>query len=247
MLSSLFRGFSSPVRSLSIAGVRTFSNVLDDAPADLQKKFVGFDFSPKMYEKIEVVMKKYPETWSQCGILPLLDFAQRQCGGWVPHAAMKKIANLCHVSSAQVYEVSKFFSMINRRPVGKYHIHVCMTTPCMVTGGDDVLAALEKHLGVKVGEVTADGLFSIGEMECMGCCANAPMIAVADYTSSDGEGYSYDYFEDLTPAKAVEIVESLRRGSHPAVGPQNGRKNAEGIQGRTTLKDFKAKPECRDL
>jgi NADH dehydrogenase (ubiquinone) flavoprotein 2 len=224
-------------------------SLAQDAPADLQKTFEGFDFSPKMYEKIEAVMKKYPETWSQCGVLvlPLLDFAQRQCGGWVPHAAMKKIANICEVSSAQVYEVSKFFSMINRRPVGKHHIHVCMTTPCMVTGGDDVLAALEKHLGVKVGEVTSDGLFSIGEMECMGCCANAPMIAIADYTSSDGEEYSYDYFEDLTPAKAVEIVESFRRGSRPSIGPQNGRKNAEGIQGRTTLKDFKAKPSCRDL
>lgn len=104
-------------------------------------------------------------------------------------------------------------------PVGKYHIQVCVTSPCMVVGSDELVEALEKKLGVKMFETTSDGVFTLGEMECMGCCVNAPMIAVADYSNAP-KAFSYDYYEDLTIERALEIVDMLKRGEKPPVGPQ---------------------------
>ncbi|CAN0898204.1 NADH dehydrogenase [ubiquinone] flavoprotein 2, mitochondrial [Linum grandiflorum] len=103
--------------------------------------------------------------------------------------------------------------MFNRTPVGKYHLLVCGTTPCMIRGSREIKDSLLKHLGVKRNEVTKDGLFSVGEMECMGSCVNAPMITVADY-SNGSEGYTYNYYEDVTPKRVVEIVELLRKGEN---------------------------------
>ncbi|CAI0402866.1 unnamed protein product [Linum tenue] len=125
----------------------------------------------------------------------------------------EKVAKVIGVAPIRVYEVATFYSMFNRTPVGKYHLLVCGTTPCMIRGSRDIEDALLKHLGVKRNEVTKDGLFSVGEMECMGSCVNAPMITVADY-SNGSEGYSYNYYEDVTPKRVVEIVELLRKGEN---------------------------------
>ena len=113
---------------------------------------------------------------------------------------MNKIATILEVAPIRVYEVATFYTMFNRQPVGKFHVMVCGTTPCMLRGSRDIEAALVKHLGVERGETTKCGTFTLGEMECMGSCVNAPMIVVSDYTNGV-EGFSYNYYE-VRPAKA---------------------------------------------
>jgi len=204
-----------------------------------------FDFSPEMYKKIMVILSKYPSVRKRSAINPLLDLAQRQCGGYIPLAAMKKIAEICTVPIMEVFQDLTFYVMHNRQKVGKFHIQVCVTTPCMLCGIDEITVALKKHLNLKMGETSKDGMFTLGEMECMGACVNAPMFVVSDY--SNPPEYSYNYYEDVTVEKTIEIVEALRRGEKPPHGPQNGRKNAMGIQGKTTLFKEPPGPFCRDL
>eukprot|EP01004_Peranema_trichophorum_P007662 NODE_6437_length_885_cov_162.158793_g5844_i0.p1 GENE.NODE_6437_length_885_cov_162.158793_g5844_i0~~NODE_6437_length_885_cov_162.158793_g5844_i0.p1 ORF type:complete len:242 (-),score=32.32 NODE_6437_length_885_cov_162.158793_g5844_i0:109-834(-) len=204
-----------------------------------------FDFTPELYKEVDKILRKYPETKKQSAIMPLLHLVQRQAGGWLPLSAMIKVAEICGVPQKRVFEVSTFYCMYNHRPVGKYHIQVCVTTPCMITGGDEIMHALEHHLGVHEDEVTPDGLFSFTEMECMGCCANAPMICISDY--SNPPNFKYDYFEDLTPARAIEIVELLRKGEYPKVGSQTGRQGAMPACGRTSLFEPPPAPFCREI
>lgn len=157
------------------------------------------------------------------------------------------MAKVIEVAPIRVYEVATFYSMFNRSKVGKYHLLVCGTTPCMIRGSREIEAALLKHLGVKRNEVTQDGFFSVGEMECMGCCVNAPMITVADY-SNGSEGYTYNYYEDVTPEKVVEIVEKLRKGEKPPHGTQNPHRIRSAPEGgNTTLLSEPKPPPCRDL
>ena len=146
----------------------------------------------------------------------------------------------------RVYEVATFYSMFNRSKVGSYHVMVCGTTPCMLRGSRDIEKALSEHLGVKKFETTRDGKFTLGEMECMGCCVNAPMIAVADYTGGV-EKYTYNYYEDLTPESAVSIVQTLAQGKMPEKVGSQIRNKAEPITGTTTLNTEPTGPNCRDL
>ncbi|GER50427.1 NADH-ubiquinone oxidoreductase 24 kDa subunit [Striga asiatica] len=154
---------------------------------------------------------------------------------------MNHVAKVIEVAPIRVYEVATFYSMFNRTKVEKYHLLVCGTTPCMIRGSREIEEALLNHLGVMRNEVTKDGLFSVGEMECMGCCVNSPMITVDDY-SNGSEGYTYIYYEDVTPKRVVEIVEALRRGEKPPRDINSGR---EG--GNTTLLGEPKAPPCRDL
>ncbi|KAK8955051.1 hypothetical protein KSP39_PZI002415 [Platanthera zijinensis] len=206
-----------------------------------------WEFSANNLEKVKEILSHYPSNYKQSGVIPLLDLAQQQHGGWLPVSAMNEIARIIEVAPIRVYEVATFYSMFNRTKVGKYHLLVCGTTPCMISGSRDIENALLKHLGVKRNEVTKDGLFSIGEMECMGCCVNAPMIAIADY-SNGSEGYSYNYYEDVTPKRVIEIVEMLRKGQSPPVGTQNPNRTRGGPEGgNTTLLGEPKPPPCRDL
>uniref|UniRef100_J3M8Q9 Uncharacterized protein n=2 Tax=Oryza brachyantha TaxID=4533 RepID=J3M8Q9_ORYBR len=206
-----------------------------------------WEFTEANMKKVNEILSHYPSNYKQSGIIPMLDLAQQQHGGWVPVAAMNAIAKIVGVAPIRVYEVATFYTMFNRTKVGKYHLLVCGTTPCMIRGSREIEEALLDHLGVKRNEVTSDGLFSVGEMECMGCCVNAPMIAVADY-SKGSEGYTYNYYEDLTPKRVVEIVEMLRRGETPPRGTQNPeRKNCGPAGGNTTLHSEPKPPPCRDL
>ncbi|XP_031269924.1 NADH dehydrogenase [ubiquinone] flavoprotein 2, mitochondrial [Pistacia vera] len=198
-------------------------------------------------EKVREILSHYPSNYKQSAVIPLLDLAQQQHGGWLPVSAMNAVAKVIEVAPIRVYEVATFYSMFNRTKVGKYHLLVCGTTPCMIRGSREIEDALLKHLGVKRNEVTKDGLFSVGEMECMGCCVNAPMITVADY-SNGSEGYTYNYYEDVTPKRVVEIVEMLRRGEKLPPGTQNPNRIKGGPEGgNTTLLSEPKPPPCRDL
>ncbi|KAG2618265.1 NADH dehydrogenase [ubiquinone] flavoprotein 2, mitochondrial-like [Panicum virgatum] len=227
---------------------RPFSTALNyhiDSPEN--KPDMKWEFTEANLKKVKEILSHYPSNYKQSGIIPLLDLAQQQHGGWVPVAAMDAIAKIVEVAPIRVYEVATFYTMFNRTKVGKYHLLVCGTTPCMIRGSREIEETLLEHLGVKKNEVTSDGLFSVGEMECMGCCVNAPMIAVADY-SKGSEGYTYNYYEDLTPKRVVEIVEMLRRGETPPRGTQHPeRKNSGPAGGNTTLHGEPKPPPCRDL
>ncbi|KAK3407230.1 NADH dehydrogenase [ubiquinone] flavoprotein 2, mitochondrial [Eucalyptus grandis] len=206
-----------------------------------------WEFSDANKSKVKEILSHYPSNYKQSAVIPLLDLAQQQHGGWLPVSAMNAVAKVIEVAPIRVFEVATFYSMFNRTKVGKYHLLVCGTTPCMIRGSREIESALLKHLGVKRNEVTKDGLFSVGEMECMGCCVNAPMITVADY-SNGSEGYTYNYYEDVTPERVVEIVELLRRGEKLPPGTQNPKRTKCGPEGgNTTLLSEPKPPLCRDL
>ncbi|XP_010679162.2 NADH dehydrogenase [ubiquinone] flavoprotein 2, mitochondrial [Beta vulgaris subsp. vulgaris] len=227
---------------------RSFSTALNyhlDSPDNNPN--VNWKFSEANQQKVREILSHYPSNYKQSAVIPLLDLAQQQHGGWLSVSAMNEVARIIEVAPIRVFEVATFYSMFNRTKVGKYHLLVCGTTPCMIRGSRDIEEALLKHLGVKRNEVTKDGLFSVGEMECMGCCVNAPMITVADY-SNGSEGYTYNYYEDVTPKRVVELVEMLRRGEKPPAGTQNPnriRSSPEG--GNKTLLGEPKPPPCRDL
>ena len=199
------------------------------APESEQPK--SFAFSKNNEKVIKEIISRYPKGRQKSAIMPLLDLAQRQIaadakkgGGWIPRAAMDEIAKILDVTSMKVYEVATFYSMYNLRPVGEYNIQCCTTTPCWLNGSSDIVKAAEKACGVKMGQTSKDMKFTITDVECMGACANAPMVQIND-----------DYYEDLTPERMDEIIQSLAKGEVPPKGPQNGRINAMSKGGPTSL------------
>mmetsp|Transcript_5331 Transcript_5331/g.10699 ORF Transcript_5331/g.10699 Transcript_5331/m.10699 type:complete len:279 (-) Transcript_5331:44-880(-) len=198
-----------------------------------------FDFTEENFKRVELVMGRYPANYKQAGIIPLLDLAQRQAGGWLPLAAMNKVAKVLDVPPIKVYEVATFYTMFNRTKVGKYFIQLCGTTPCMLCGSEEIKKTIEDHLGIKEGGSTADGLFTLREVECMGSCANAPMVQMND-----------DYYECLSKESTIALLEACKAGNPPEMGkwgslPMNGQVSCEGPMGKTSLFDMdKLTKEC---
>jgi len=172
-------------------------------------------------------IKKYPEGRQWAAVLPLLWRAQEQ-HGWLPEPAIRYVADLLEMQYIRAYEIATFYTMFNLSPVGKYHVQLCGTTPCMLRGADDLKAVCRDRIG-EVGEVTPDGLFSWVEVECLGACVNAPMVQI-----------NADYYEDLTPDSFAQILDSLRDGKPVRPGPQVERQKAAPISGLSTLKDRSA-------
>lgn len=190
-----------------------------------------FDFTEENYVSVGKILGKYPGNFKQAGIIPLLDLAQRQAGGWLPLAAMDKVAKVVEVPPMRVYEVATFYTMFNKQPRGKYFMQLCGTTPCMVCGSEHIKNTIMEELGIHDGETTKDGLFTLLEVECLGACANAPMIQLND-----------DYYECLTPETTLELLKACREGKPPPMGkwgslPMNGQVSCEGPQGKTSLKE----------
>jgi NADH dehydrogenase (ubiquinone) flavoprotein 2 len=184
-----------------------------------------WEFTLENWKKAKEIISKYPPAYKQSAIAPLLDLAQRQNGGWLPISAMNKVAQILDVPPMAVYEVATFYSMFNRSPVGKYLVQVCGTTPCKLCGADKILEFCSEYLGIKKGETTKDGLFTLLEVECLGACVNAPMMQIGD-----------DYYEDLDVESTKKILDTLKMGGTPKPGPQSGlRRAAEPPGGKTTL------------
>lgn len=209
-------------------------NIHRDTPENSDE--TTFDFSDENYDKIKTILKRYPKNYAASAVIPLLDLAQRQNGGWLPLAAMNKVARVLDMAPIRVYEVASFYTMFNREKIGRYNVQVCTTTPCMLRGGYEVLDAVKEELGVRVGGNTDDGLFHLMEVECLGACVNAPMVQINDH-----------FYEDLTPDTVKSVLRDLRAGKQPKIGPQIERNGCEGPQGRTTLKTPPSGPFCRDL
>uniref|UniRef100_A0A914GUD4 NADH dehydrogenase [ubiquinone] flavoprotein 2, mitochondrial n=1 Tax=Globodera rostochiensis TaxID=31243 RepID=A0A914GUD4_GLORO len=182
-----------------------------------------FQFTAANMAKITALLNNFPEGHKGAAAIPVLDLAQRQ-HGWLPISAMHEVARILEMPRMRVYEVATFYTMFNREPVGKYLLQVCGTTPCMLRGAETIIEAIEKKLGIKKGETTADGLFTLQEVECLGACVNAPMVQIND-----------DYYEDLAPRDIEEIIDNFKAGKRPLPGPRSGRLAAEPLVKQTTL------------
>lgn len=187
-----------------------------------------FAFTPENLEKAKAHIAKYPAGRQQSAVMPLLTLAQQQMDGWVPVAAIECIANMLGMPYIRVYEVASFYTMYNLAPMGKHHVQVCTTTPCWLRGSDEVVRACRDTLGVDMGESTADGLFTLTEVECLGACVNAPMLQVTS-------GYEDKFYEDLTYANTRELLQNIARGKEVKEGSQSGRVSSEPASGLTTL------------
>ena len=184
-----------------------------------------FEFTPENLEKAKAHIAKYPPGRQHSAVLPLLDLAQRQSGGWLPQAAMRAVGDMLDMPHIRVYEVATFYTMFNLRPVGRYLLQACTTTPCWLRGSDEVVAACERKLGIGLGGTTADGMFTLIEMECLGACVNAPILGVND-----------DFYEDLDGPKTEALLDALRAGSPPPpLGSVIGRQGSMPEGGKTTL------------
>jgi len=189
----------------------------------------NFAFTPENLAKAKENIAKYPAGRQQSAVMPLLAIAQKQNNNWIPKIAMDYIAEMLGMPPVRVYEVASFYTMYNLKPVGEHFVQVCTTTPCWLRGSDQIVSACEKKLGVKIGQDTADGKFSLREVECLGACVNAPMVQITSFgTSHSGED---DYYEDLTPESMAEILDILAGGKRPKTGPQSGRVSSEPLKG----------------
>lgn len=190
----------------------------------------SFKFTQKALEEVRDIITRYPEGRQASALLPVLMIAQRECGNWLPKAAMDAVAGILDMPPIKVYEVATFYSMYNLAPMGKYHVQLCTTTPCWLRGSDAIVAAAKEHLGIGLGETTADGMFTLSEVECLGACVNAPMCQVK---SSEHDAF----YEDLTAESVVTLLKDLAEGRRMKAGSRAGRHASEPAGGLTTLKE----------
>lgn len=183
-----------------------------------------FAFNAVYEARAQTIIGRYPEGRQQSAVIPLLDLAQRQAGGWLPTEVIEYVASYLEMPKIRVLEVASFYSMFNLEPVGKNFVQLCRTTPCWLRGSDDLRAAAKDVTGCGLGETSEDGLFTVVEVECLGACCNAPMVQIND-----------DYYEDLTADSLKTVLEALKRGETPEPGSRVGRKGSEPEDGLTTL------------
>ncbi len=201
---------------------------LPDTP-EIRERWGSFAWTKENAAEAKKVVDRYPPGRQQSAIIPLLDLAQRQIGaetstqGWLPIPVIEYVAAFLDMPKIRAYEVATFYTMFNLVPVGRHHVQVCGTTPCMLRGSDDVLAACYAR-GMKKGQTTDDGLFTLTEVECLGVCANAPMVQINDET-----------YEDLTFDSMTAVLDALAAGKAPKTGPQVDRQTSAPEGGPTTL------------
>ena len=180
-----------------------------------------FSFDADSEAKVAALIARYPAGKQASAVIPLLYVVQKQMGrltgsAWLPRVAMDVVADRLGMAPIRVYEVATFYLMFNTKPIGRYHLQVCGTTPCWLRGSDDVLRACKDAGALKgYGDSSADGLFTLTEVECLGGCVNAPVLQVDD-----------DYYEDLDYARTVELIEALKRGERPPIGSSIGRQTS---------------------
>jgi NADH-quinone oxidoreductase subunit E len=190
-----------------------------------------FTFDDESEQAVTAAIANYPPGKQASAVMPLLDIAQRQMArqtgsAWVPRVAMDVVAKRLGMAAVRVYEVATFYLMYNTQPVGKFHLQICTTTPCMLRGSDDIVAACKKITGIKsFGETSEDGIFTMTEVECLGACVAAPMMQIND-----------DYFEDLDAERTEALLSGLKAGGKlPPAGSTKGRPSSAPETGQTTL------------
>ena len=189
-----------------------------------------FAFDADSAAEIDRIVAKYPAGRQASAVIPGLYVVQRQMkrqtgSAWVPVKGMDALGARLDMAPIRVYEVATFYFMFNMAPIGKYHLQLCTTTPCWLRGSDDIVAACREATGIKGWkETSADGLFTMTEVECVGACVNAPILQVDD-----------DFYEDMDREKTLALISALRDGKPPKPGSMSGRQNAAPEGGPTTL------------
>ena len=148
--------------------------------------------------------------------MPLLSLAQNQNNGWLPKKAIEYISDFLEIPEIKVLEIATFYSMYNLSPVGKFHIEVCTTSPCMLRGSDEILSFCEKKLAIQEGGISKDKMFSLSRVECLGACVNAPIIKI-----------NKNYYEDLDLNSTDKLINNLLNDKKIKIGSQSGRKGSE--------------------
>jgi NADH-quinone oxidoreductase subunit E len=190
-----------------------------------EKQPASFAFTPDNLAWAKAQIAKYPEGRQQSAVIPILWRAQEQCGGWLPQKAIEATADLLGMARIRVLEVATFYTMFNLAPIGRFHVQLCGTTPCMLRGSEELKKVCRRMIGEE-NHVTVDGAFSWIEVECLGACVNAPMVQI-----------NADYYEDLTPETLTRVINDLSAGRKPKPGPQIDRINSAPIGGPMTLTD----------
>ena len=157
---------------------------------------MAVEFSPEARQKFEKIVARYPK--KEGAMLPVLYLAQREFG-YLSAEAIEYVAKIMELPVARVYGVVTFYTMLNMKPIGRHHIQVCRTLPCALVGAERIAASIKKKLGIGTGETTADGRFTLSEVECLASCGTAPMMQIND-----------DYYENLTEGRVGEILRSLK-------------------------------------
>ena len=188
-----------------------------------EKQPESFVFTAENAAWAKAQIAKYPQGREASAVIPLLWRAQEQAGGWLPQKAIEHVATFLGMARIRALEVATFYTMFNLEPVGKFHVQLCTTTPCMLRGSDALKDICQRRIGEQM-HVTADGKFSWVEVECLGACVNAPMAQI-----------NYDYYEDLDAASFEKILDQLAAGRTPKPGPQVDRQLSAPIGGATTL------------
>ncbi|KAF8232356.1 hypothetical protein L208DRAFT_942839 [Tricholoma matsutake] len=219
-----------PVRVLSRRSLSTTHSRKSDAlfihrDTPYNNPKIAFEFNVENMKQAQEIISHYPPQYKKAAVIPLLDLGQRQNKGWTSISVMNYVANLLEMPPMRVYEVATFYTMFNREPIGTHFVQVCTTTPCMLRGSTDILNTCLNHLGgIKPGQTTSDGKFTVIEVECQGACSNAPMMVVGD-----------DFYEDLTVEITKKILDEFAKGRKPKPGPQSGRHTSENSAGLTAL------------
>ncbi len=175
-----------------------------------------FSFNKDNLLKAKNILKIYPSNYKESSIMPLLSIAQIQNKGWLPKKAIEYVSKFINVPEIKVLEIATFYSMYNLSPVGKFHIEVCTTTPCMLRGSDSMLNLCKKKLGLEIGEVSKDGQFSLSHVECLGACVNAPVVKINE-----------NYYEDLDSQSLDTLINKFQFNKPVKHGPQSKRKGTE--------------------
>lgn len=203
---------------------RNYSIISVHRDSDINNPNIPFEFTPENMQRAEEVIAKYPAQYKKAATMALLDLGQRQ-HGFTSISVMNYVAKLLNMPPMRVYEVATFYTMYNRKPVGKYNVQICTTTPCQLCGSDEIIEAVQSHLKIKPGQTTPDGLFTLQEVECLGACVNGPMLQIND-----------DYVEDLTGPKIVDVLKELQAGKpFTQVGPLSNRESCEPFSGAKVL------------
>ena len=188
----------------------------------------AFAFTAESEAEIKQQLAKYPDGRQASAVKSLLYIAQRQHDNWIPMKAIEAIAERLDMPEMRVLEVASFYTMINLKPVGKWYLQVCGTTPCMLRGSDDVSRCIKDKLNITSGQTSDCGKFSLLEVECLGACVNAPILQVND-----------DFYEDMDYQSTADLLTALEADNPPAVGSVIGRQGSESEDGATTLKAVK--------
>ena len=188
----------------------------------------SFAFTPDNQAWAQAAIAKYPPGKQASAVIPLLWRAQEQHAGWLPEPALRLVADMLGMAYIRVYEVATFYTMFQLSPVGKKaHVQVCGTTPCMLRGAEALVAVCKRRINLDPHHLSSDGDFSWEEVECLGACANAPMVQIGK-----------DTYEDLTPDLFDKVLDGFASGAPPKPGSQIGRQASCPLGGPTTLKDF---------